>query len=276
LTCVALAAQVFTWPLIVYYFHQLPHPLSFFLLNPFLILFSSIALFLGFLFLAIGSFLPDLAFQPLGYLLKMSFKLLHGLMFSWVERVTSVLPFLRISVLEMCVYFLSIAVVVWAPRRYKSVAIFAVLFWQTTENESNAYLNTFKGEAVWVAHSGKNAVASLPRNVDPAWIQTHISPMWANVGVKDTLTRRWPLTGNLQWNYRGQAYAYVREPTEARGQQHLILGKGLKFRKPVWLKSWNQATWYFLQKPSAYWLGELKPYLPQQYYFLDEQPAIQL
>jgi len=276
LTCVALAAQVFTWPLIVYYFHQLPHPLSFFLLNPFLILFSSIALFLGFLLLAIGSFLPDLAFQPLGYLLKMSFKLLHGLMFSWVERVTSVMPFLRISVLEMCVYFLSIAVVVWAPRRYKSVAIFALLFWQTTENESNAYLNTFKGEAVWVAHAGKNAVASLPRNVDPAWIQTHVSPMWANVGVKDTLIRRWPLTGNLQWNYRGQAYAYVREPTEARGQQHLILGKELKFRKPVWLKSWNQATWYFLQKPSAYWLGELKPYLPKQYYFLDEQPAIQL
>ena len=276
LTCVALAAQVFTWPLIVYYFHQLPHPLSFFLLNPFLILFSSIALFLGFLLLAIGTFLPDWAFQPLGYLLNTSFKLLHGLMFNWVERVTSVMPFLRISVLEMCVYFLSIAVVVWAPRRYKSVAIFALLFWQTTENESNAYLNTFKGEAVWVEYSGKNAFASLPRNVDPAWIQTHISPMLANVGVKDTLTRRWPLTGNLQWNYRGQAYAYVREPTEARGQQHLILGKELKFRRPVWLKSWNQATWYFLKKPSAYWLDELKPYLPQQYYFLDEQPAIQL
>jgi len=276
LTCVALAAQVFTWPLIVYYFHQLPHPLSFFLLNPFLILFSSIALFLGFVLLAIGSFLPDLVFQPLGYLLNMSFKLLHGLMFSWVERVTSVMPFLRISALEMLVYFLSIAVVVWAPRRYKSVAIFALLFWQTTENESNAYLNTFKGEAVWVAHSGKNAVASLPKDIDPAWIQSHLSPMWANVGVKDTLTRRWPLTGNLQWNYRGQAYAYVREPTEARGQQHLILGKELKFRKPVWLKSWNQATWYFLQKPSAYWLGELKPYLPEKYYFLDEQPAIQL
>jgi competence protein ComEC len=276
LTCVALAAQVFTWPLIVYYFHQLPHPLSFFLLNPFLILFSSIALFLGFLFLAIGSFLPDLAFQPLGYLLRMSFKLLHGLMFSWVERVTSVMPFLRISALEMFVYFLSIAVVVWAPRRWKRCAIFALLFWQSTENEPKAYLSTFKGEAVWVEHSGKNAIASLPMDMDPAWIQTHVSPMWANVGVKDTLTRRWPLKGNLQWNYLGQAYAYVREPTEARGQQHLILGKELKFREPVWLKSWRGATWYFLKKPSPYWLSELKPYLPQKYYFLDEQPAIQL
>ena len=110
LTCVALAAQVFTWPLIVFYFHQLPHPLSFFLLNPFLILFSSIALFLGFLLLAIGSFLPDWAFQPLGYLLKTSFKLLHGLMFNWVERVTSVMPFLQITPLEMGLYFIAIGI----------------------------------------------------------------------------------------------------------------------------------------------------------------------
>jgi hypothetical protein len=97
----------------VYYFHQLPQPISFFLLNPFLILFSSIALFLGFLLLAIGSFLPEWAFQPLGYLLRTSFQLLHGLMFSWVERVTSVMPFLRISMLEMGSYFIAIGLVVW-------------------------------------------------------------------------------------------------------------------------------------------------------------------
>ena len=276
LTCVALAAQVFTWPLIVYYFHQLPHPLSFFLLNPFLILFSSIALFLGFLLLAIGSFLPDWAFQPLGYLLKTSFKLLHGLMFNWVERVTSVMPFLQITPIEMGLYFMAIGILVWAPRCWKGCAIFALLFWQTTETTPTAYLSSVKGDAVWVENNGAKSIASLPASTDPAWIQVHLSPMWANVGVKDTLTRRWPLIGNLQWDYRGQAYAYVREPTEARGQQHLILGKELRFRKPVWLKSWNQATWYFLQKPSAYWLGELKPYLPQKFYFLDERPAIQL
>jgi len=128
LTCVALAAQVFTWPLIVYYFHQLPHPLSFFLLNPFLILLSSIALFLGFLLLAIGSFLPEWAFQPLAYVLKTSFQLLHGLMFSWVERVTSVMPFLRISLLEMCSYFVTIALLVWAPRSWKLCACITLIF----------------------------------------------------------------------------------------------------------------------------------------------------
>ena len=276
LTCVALAAQVFTWPLIVYYFHQLPHPLSFFLLNPFLILFSSIALFLGFLLLAIGSFLPDEAFQPLAYLLKTSFQLLHGLMFSWVERVTSVMPFLRISLLEMCSYFVTIALLVWAPRSWKLCACITLIFWQTPETTPQAYLSAVKGEAVWVENNGVKSIASLPASADPAWIQSHLSPMWANAGVTDTLTRLWPKKGNLQWEYRNVAYAYVRIPTECRAQQHLILGKEVKYRDKEWLKSWRLATWYFLKKPSAYWLGELKPYLPQKYYFLDEHPALKL
>lgn len=276
LTCVALAAQIFTWPLIVYYFHQLPHPISFFLLNPFLILFSSIALFLGFLLLAIGSFLPEWAFQPLAYLLKMSFQLLHGLMFSWVERVTSVMPFLRISQLEMCSYFGTIALFVWAPRRWKVCACISLIFWQNPETIPQSYLSSVKGEAVWVENIGEKSIASLPASTDPVWIQAHLSPMWANVGAKDTLTRRWPEKGNLQWKYRMETYAYVREPTEATGQQHLILGKEVKYRDKEWLKSWRKATWYFLKKPSAYWLGELKPYLPQKYYFLDEQPAVKL
>ena len=276
LTCVALAAQVFTWPLIVYYFHQLPHPLSFFLLNPFLIFFSSIALFLGFLLLAIGTFLPDWAFQSLGYLLNTSFKLLHGLMFSWVERVTTVMPFLHISPLEIGVYFLAIAVLVLAPRGWKSCALLGLLFWQTPDSKPQAYLSTYKGEAVWVENVGENALASLPAGAEPAWIQSHLSPMWANVGVKDTLTRRWPEKGNLHWKYRKQTYAYVREPTESKGQQHLILGNELKFRDVHWLKSWSGATWYFLKKPSPYWMGVLKPYLPKEYYFLEERPAIRL
>lgn len=276
LTCVALAAQVLTWPLIIYYFHQLPHPLSFFLLNPFLILFSSIALFFGFVFLAIGSFLPEWAFQPLAYLLSSSFRLLHGLMFHWVERFTSVIPFLHISLLEIGLYFLAIAVAVWAPRRWKVWACIWLLFWQTPESEPAAFLGTFKGEAVWVENNGNRTIASLPASVDPAWIQSHLSPLWANSGVQDTLTRRWPSTGNLQWNYRGQGFAYVRIPTESRGQQHLIIGKEIKYRDVVWLKSWSGATWYFLKKPSIYWLGELKSYLPKTYYFLDEHPAILL
>lgn len=277
LTCVALAAQIFTWPLIVFYFHQLPHPISFFLLNPFLILFSSVALFLGFLFLVIGSFLPDWAFQPLAYLVKTSFQLLHGLMFSWVERVTTVMPFLRISLLEMGVYFMSIALLVWAPRRWKLGGVcVAFLFWQTVETAPTAFLSSVKGEAVWVENNGVKSIASLPASKDPAWIQAHLSPIWANVGVKDTLTKRWPMQGNLCWSYRGETYAYVREPMEANGQQHLILGKEVKYRDKEWLKSWRKTNWYFLKRPSEYWMGELKPYLPQKYYFLDEQPAVQL
>jgi competence protein ComEC len=278
LTCVALAAQVFTWPLIIYYFHQLPHPFSFFLLNPFLILFSSIALFLGFVFLAVGSFLPEWAFQPLAYLLSSSFRLLHGLMFHWVERFTSAIPFLHISMVEICLYFLAIALAVWAPRRWKGLALLWIVVWWIPEKEKRpaAYISSHKNEAVWVVMGGNQSIASLPASVEPAWQQTHLSPLWANSGVRDTLTRYWPSAGNLQWNYRSQGFAYVRIPTESRGQQHVILGKELNYRNPVWLKSWSGATWYFLKKPSAYWMRILKPYLPRRYYFLDERPAILL
>jgi hypothetical protein len=139
-----------------------------------------------------------------------------------------------------------------------------------------AYLSAVKGDAVWIENKGPKSIASLPASTDPAWIQSHLSPMWANVGVQDTLTRRWPLKGNLLWKYRGETYAYVRIPTECRAQQHLILGKEVKYRDKEWLKSWQHATWYFLKKPSIYWMSGLKPYLPQKYYFLDESSAVAL
>jgi competence protein ComEC len=278
LTCVALAAQVFTWPLIVYYFHQLPHPLSFLFLNPFLILFSSVALILGFLTLSVGAFLPEWAFQPLAYLLSGSFRLLHGMMFAWVERVTSVIPFLHLTRLELILYFAGIAILVWAPRQWKGLAFLWVVFVliPTDPVMPGAYLSQYKGEAVWVTTSGSSSIASLPLSLEPAWIQSHLSPLWANTGVKDTLTRRWSFSGNVQWGHQGMKFAYVREPTEARGQQQLILGKELKFRDSHWLKSWSGATWYFLKKPSPYWMGVLKPYLPEKYYFLEEVPALRL
>lgn len=278
LTCVALAAQVFTWPLIIYYFYQLPQPLSFFLLNPFLIFFSSLALFLGFLLLAIGTFLPGWAFEPLAYLLRTSFQLLHGLMFRWVEQITSVIPFLHISMGQMVGYFMAMGLLVWAPRYGKGMAILGLLFLlkPASESASGAFLSAYKGEAIWVENVGRRSVASLPPGVDRAWIQAHLSPFWANAGVKDTLTLRWPASVNMAWKYRNEAFAYVREPTGSMGQQHLILGKELNFRNPLWLKSWQQATWYFLKKPSVYWMKVLKPYLPRHYYFLDERPALLL
>jgi competence protein ComEC len=278
LTCVALAAQVFTWPLIVYYFHQLPHPLSFLFLNPFLILFSSVALFLGFVTLSVGAFLPEWVFQPLAYLLSGSFRLLHGMMFAWVERVTSVIPFLHLTGLELILYFVCIAIVVWASRQWKGLAFLWVilLLVPTDPSEPKAYLSQYKGEAVWVKTSGSSSIASLPLSLEPAWIQSHLSPLWASTGVKDTLTKRWPSSGNVQWRHEGMKFAYVREPTEARGQQHLILGKEIKFHDFDWLKSWRSATWYFLKKPSPYWMGVLKPYLPEKYYFLEERPALRL
>ena len=171
---------------------------------------------------------------------------------------------------------MAIAVLVWAPRMWKSCALVGLLFWQIPETKPAAYLSTLKGDAVWVEMAGRHSIASLPTSVEPAWIQSHLSPLWSNEGVKDTLTRRWPLEGNVQWIYHGKHFAYIRQPTECRGQQTLVIGKEIKYKNPVWLKSWRGATWYFLKKPSDYWMGVLKPYLPMHYYFLDERQAIEL
>ena len=108
-----------------------------------------------------------------------------------------------------------------------------------------------------------------------AWLQANVSPWWAKNQVVDTLARNFP-KGSFQWNYRGNEFVYLANPSIQRKahQSHLILAADLDLRDPRFLKSWQGATWYFIRKPSEYRMAKLKPFWPKKVYYLAEQAAI--
>ena len=121
LTCVAMSAQFFTWPLIIYYFHQFPNPFYFFLLNPVLVFLSTLTLGMGFLYLILAPlfvYVP-IVFSALGHLLLFSFELLHSLMFYTTGRFQTVISFVRLSGFELVSYYLGICLMWywWITRR---------------------------------------------------------------------------------------------------------------------------------------------------------------
>ena len=268
LTCVAMAAQVLTWPLIIYYFHQFPNPFFFFLLNPFLIFLSTIALGLGFLFLALAPIFEFLSLtllnQGLGVMLDFSFSVLHGLMLTTVGHFQAVIPFLQIHGLELGLYtgFLFF-VWMWLKTRmatYLYVLVIVILLeggyrFSNESIQEGAWLGYYKGEMVWVSIKKRKSIfwAPLSMQKDPSWLQNHLSPLWALYGIRDTMSYYYPKNKNLAWSYHGRqfrylAYACLKPKTLV---DHVVIKKGLKIHA-AWQNSWLGTDQIFVQKLSPY------------------------
>ncbi len=86
------------------------------------------------------------------------------MMFAWVERVTSVIPFLHLTGFELILYFGCIAIVVWASRQWKGLAfLWGILVLVPTDPvEPKAYLSQYKCEAIWIKTRGSSSIAALP------------------------------------------------------------------------------------------------------------------
>jgi competence protein ComEC len=283
LTCVAISAQVLVWPLIIYYFHQFPNPLYFFLLNPLLVLLSTLTLGLGFLFLISApliQFWPPL-FDILGSFLLFSFKLLHGLMFTTTSHFQTVIPFIRLHVFELGAYYLILILLWfwWINRNILGLHLSTIIFIFVLVNR---FLNPLQDEA-YLALVDKRIVfiranemrGQLYGTASQAWIQSNASAWWAAKQVQDTLRNAWP-SGSFQWTYKGDLFVYLVKPSVQNHVfvKHLILAADLDLRDPRFLQAWQSSTWYFVRKPSAYRLGKIKPYLPEKVYYLSEQPAV--
>lgn len=283
LTCVAISAQIFTWPLIIFYFHQFPNPFYFFLLNPALVLFSTLTLGMGFLYLIFAPLISHIpfVFSALGRLFLFSFELLHGLMFNTTGRFQTVISFVRMNALGIISYYMGIGLlwVWWTLRRvlwlYLALGLFGVIMicrlmepWQ-----DEAYLTVAEKQLVFLRTKG--VFGQSYGAASEAWLQANVSPWWARNQVVDTLSRKWP-QGSFQWNYRGNEFVYLANPSIQRNphQIHLILAADLDLRDPRFLKSWRRATWYFIRKPSEYRITKLKPFWPKKVYYLAEQAAI--
>ena len=287
LTCVAISAQVLTWPLIIYYFHQFPNPFYFFLLNPFLILLSTISLGLGFLFLAFGPLFEYFSWtflnQVLGRMLDHSFSALHGLMLTTVGRFQTVIPFLHCHVWELGLYVLLIVFAWrWLVDRSSIFAWLMVIsllvegvfrFSKDTKLES-AWLGHYKGELIWVSIKNNRSIFWAPSSLqsNPTWLQNHLSPMWAMFGVTDTIGHYYPKGQNLVWRYKNQHFRYVSYPCLKPKEQpvhHVIFSKGLKLHT-AWLASWTSSNPIFLQNPSRYFREKYG----LRFTYLSEMPAL--
>ena len=295
LTCVALAAQIFTWPLIIYYFYQFPNPFWFLLLNPILIVLSTISLGTGFLFISVSPILVFLKFdfllRWLGFLLDFSFSMLHFVMFKFVYLFHPILPFLKIHLIEVFTYFM-LVIFFWCWLVYrKKIFISLVILFISAEGlfhifpereHQQSFLSQYNGYPIFVLISGGESHFFAPNILrkDPLWIQGHLSPLWANLGVRDTLGIYYDPTKNYSWPYKNKKFILLNKAAiKPKGDRFtVILSRNVYMKKPTWLGSWGNSTLLIANKPSSYtqqvWSTFYPKLLGKKVDFLDQRAAI--
>lgn len=274
LTCVAIAAQALTWPLVLYYFHQFPHPVYFFLLNPLLIFFSSVTLGVGFVFLALSPF----GFLWLGYLLDFSFRCFHGLLFGSADYFQPAIGLLQWEFNELVGYYVLIGLLAafWQYRRmlylYVSLGLICI-FWAGRLHREVApglYLTLHQGRLVGIQNAGAHAI--LYGQMNPAWVQSNVIPLLAAAHVQDTISRQLPDA----WQYGSRLFIVARKACRPKINKvtNLIIDQSLSFQDLRWLQYWPQAHWYFVRRPSAYRMRQIRHLPSKGMTFLGEVPAV--
>lgn len=295
LTCVALAAQIFTWPLIIYYFYQFPNPFWFLLLNPILIVLSTISLGIGFFFISASPILVflklDFLLRWLGILLDFSFSMLHFVMFKFVYLFHPILPFLKIHLVEVFIYFI-LVICFWCWLVYrKKIFISLVILFISAEGlfhifpereHQQSFLSQYKGYPIFVLISGGESHFFAPNILrkDPLWIQGHLSPLWANLGVRDTLGHYYDQRNNYAWVYKKKKFILLNKAAiKPIGNRFtVILSRNVYMKKPTWLGTWDNSTLLITNKPSNYTQQVWSTYYPKlvanKVDFLDQRAAI--
>ncbi|PWK29058.1 competence protein ComEC [Arcicella aurantiaca] len=202
-TTVAVAAQIATLPVTIYYFHQFPN--YFLFANPIVILLSSIVLMagLGFAILANLLLLFDLISITnfLGQCLKYTILLLNETVL-WFEYLPlSVTKFLWISTYEMWLMYALIfsLIALWKTRKYAwvwiSCGFVGNLFFlnfheklQRNQQELCTILSTPKHSAITFVN-GKNAIILANKGFldSRKEIGFRVNNYWSSLGVRDTL-----------------------------------------------------------------------------------------
>jgi len=279
LTCVAISAQILSAPLMIHYFHQFPNPIYFFLLNPVLILLSSITLGIGFLYLILA---PTGIVAMLGSLLLISFKLLHGVMFAMTDQLMTVIPFLRMRIHEIAIFYICLGLFwYWWTNRLVGFLYGVILLTGLTliyrfqeSLDHDAYLTTNEGAPVFLTINRMKG--QYFGSVKPSWLQANVSAWWAARQVVDTMGIAWP-KGSFSWQYHGNDFVYLAKPSINKTKapkSHLILSAKIDLKDARFLKSWQGSTWYFIRKPSAYRLSMLQKFWPRQVVYLSQEPAV--
>ena len=116
--------------------------------------------------------------------------------------------------------------------------------------------------------------------LDPLWIQGHMSPLWANVGVRDTLGIYYDPTKNYSWPYKNNKFILLNKAAiRPKGYGATVMvSKTALLMKPHWLRTWDHSTILITKKPSSYFQYLWSTYYPkhviQEVDFLDQRAAI--
>jgi len=204
LTCVSVAAQLATFPLTVYYFHQFP--LYFLFANPFVIFFSTLVLCVGLLFIVIYPvcqlFKVYFVLEYLGKLLEFLTDLLNLSAKVTEELPHSMMQFLHFSKLEVGIIFALLITfsALWITRSFvwikSSVLLMIILIFLQVKEQFNiseqkqlVIHSIQKGHAISVL-DGTNALiigdSSFLENKKE--IGFRLTNYFSEKGVKDTLS----------------------------------------------------------------------------------------
>lgn len=126
ITCVSIAAQIATFPLGIYYFHQFPN--YFIISNLFVIPMASVILYAGFLFFAavpFGGIISDYAALPLKY----SIVLLNEIV-RYIEQLPYALTYgISATITELLlIYFVVVAIMTWFRYKIKWMLYIGLTF----------------------------------------------------------------------------------------------------------------------------------------------------
>ena len=77
-----------------------------------------------------------------------------------------------------------------------------------SRNQEQSFLSQYKGYPIFVMISGSKSYFFVPIDLkfDPFWMQSHLSPLWANRGVRDTLGYYYDPSMNYSWVFNKKKF----------------------------------------------------------------------
>jgi hypothetical protein len=205
---VSISAQVLTLPLVIFYFYQMPNPVYFFLLNPFLLLISTIALVASFMLVGlyplVNTFNDPIFLEKAGYLVNLIYEIMHQVMLYFSRSNPVSISFLYLDWKELLlVYFSIFMMVLWLKIRNVYllwIFNFTVLYFsvqrlflqpiQTTRQHFSKIVE-FRKEIIGIKIKRDQLLLVGPAKYvrDPKWFSQHITPLAAKYHVSDTVSR---------------------------------------------------------------------------------------
>jgi len=205
-TSVAIAAQILTLPLVIYYFYQMPNPIYFFLLNPLLMILSSVALVISFLLVFLymmGILLDSFYLLPkMGWIVNGVYEIMHQIMLFFSKQQDSAIPFLNVSNQELVLWYVAIflfivwlkfrkSILLWSFNCLLGYFVFVYLFSKPNQIVKQDYQKIVAYRKEWVGVKVlKNKMTVFgPQKLiyDRKWFASHLTPMAAHYHISDTI-----------------------------------------------------------------------------------------